>query len=48
MNADIISDIYKRVAPSIGMPAEQVGQVTGRSVRVGATQDFIGLDRRVS
>jgi hypothetical protein len=38
-NADIIADIYKRVARWIGMPAKQVSQVSGHSVRVGAAQD---------
>jgi integrase len=44
LHADIIADIYKRVARWIGMPAKQVNQVSGHSVRVGATQDLLSLN----
>jgi integrase len=44
LHADIIADIYKRVARWIGMPAKQVNQVSGHSVRVGATQDLLTLN----
>jgi site-specific recombinase XerC len=44
LNADIIADIYKRVARWIGMPAKQVSQVSGHSVRVGAAQDLLALN----
>ena len=44
LHADIIADIYKRVARWIGMPAKQVNQVSGHSVRVGATQDLLALN----
>ena len=39
LHADIIADIYKRIARYIGMPAKRVAQVSGHSIRVGATQD---------
>lgn len=44
LHADIIADIYKRVARWIGMPAKQVAQVSGHSIRVGATQDLLSLN----
>jgi integrase/recombinase XerD len=44
LHADIIADIYKRVARWIGMAAKQVDQVSGHSVRVGATQDLLALN----
>jgi integrase len=44
LHADIIADIYKRVARWIGMPAKRVNQVSGHSVRVGATQDLLTLN----
>jgi hypothetical protein len=40
----IIADIYKRVARWIGMAAKQVDQVSGHSVRVGATQHLLALN----
>jgi hypothetical protein len=44
LHADIIADIYKRVARWVGMPTKQVDQVSGHSVRVGATQDPLSLN----
>jgi Phage integrase family len=44
LHADIIADIYKRVARWVGMPARQVDQVSGHSIRVGATQDLLALN----
>jgi hypothetical protein len=44
LHADIIADIYKRVARWVGMAAKQVNQVSGHSVRVGATQDLLSLN----
>ncbi len=44
LHADIIADIYKRVARWIGMAAKQVNQVSGHSIRVGATQDLLSLN----
>jgi integrase len=44
LHADIIADIYKTVARWVGMSAKQVNQVSGHSLRVGATQDLLALD----
>jgi integrase len=44
LHGDIMADIYKRVARWVGMSAKQVGQVSGHSVRVGATQDLLALN----
>jgi integrase/recombinase XerD len=44
LHADIIADIYERVARWVGMPAKQVNQISGHSVRVGATQDLLSLN----
>jgi integrase len=44
LHEDSVSDIFKRVAAWIGMSAKQVSQVSGHSVRVGATQDLLALN----
>jgi hypothetical protein len=44
LHADIVADIYKRVARWVGMPAKHVDQVSGHSIRVGATQDLLALN----
>jgi site-specific recombinase XerD len=44
LHQDSVADIFKRVAVWIGMSAKQVGQVSGHSVRVGATQDLLALN----
>lgn len=44
LHADIIADIYKRVARWIQMPAKQVALVSGHSIRIGATQDLLALN----
>jgi integrase len=44
LHGDQISDIYKRVARWIGWPAEEVGSVSGHSIRVGAAQDLLALN----
>jgi integrase len=44
LHADIVSDIYKRVARWVGLPARQVAQVSGHSIRIGATQDLLALN----
>jgi integrase len=44
LHADIVADIYKRVARWIQMPAKQVAQVSGHSIRIGATQDLLTLN----
>jgi site-specific recombinase XerD len=44
LHADIIADVYKRIARWIQMPAKQVAQVSGHSIRIGATQDLLALN----
>jgi len=44
LNPGSIAPIFKRVAQWIGMPARFVGQVSGHSIRVGATQDLAELN----
>jgi site-specific recombinase XerD len=44
ISPDQIADIYKRVGRWIGMSAEEVGEVSGHSIRVGATQDLLALN----
>jgi integrase len=44
LSAGSIAPIFKRVAQWIGMPERLVGQVSGHSTRVGATQDLASLD----
>jgi integrase len=44
INADMIADIFKRVGRWIKLPAEEVAQLSGHSVRVGATQDLLVLN----
>jgi integrase len=44
LNPGSIAPIFKRVAQWIGMPERLVGQVSGHSTRVGATQDLAALD----
>jgi hypothetical protein len=39
-----VADIFKRVAGWVGMSAKQVGEVSGHSIRVGATQDLLVLN----
>ena len=44
LHPDIVSDIYKRVARWVGLPAKQVAQISGHSIRIGATQDLLALN----
>ena len=44
LHEDSVSDILKRVAARVGMPAKQVRHVSGHSIRVGATQDLLALN----
>ena len=44
LHADIVADIYKRVARWIQMPAKAVAHVSGHSIRIGATQDLLALN----
>ncbi len=44
LSVDGIAQAFKRVAKWIKMPAEEVAQVSGHSIRVGATQDLLALN----
>jgi len=44
LHEDCVADIFKRVAAWIGMSAKEVRQVSGHSIRVGATQDLLALN----
>jgi integrase len=44
LSVDGVAQAFKRVAAWIGMPAEEVAQVSGHSIRVGATQDLLALN----
>jgi integrase len=44
LSVDGVAQAFKRVAKWIGMPAEEVTQVSGHSIRVGATQDLLALN----
>jgi len=41
---DGVAQAFKRVAKWIKMPADEVAQVSGHSIRVGATQDLLALN----
>jgi integrase len=44
LHADQIADICRRVGRWIGLPAEEVEEISGHSIRVGATQDLLALN----
>jgi integrase len=44
LSVDAIAQAFKRVAKWIKMPTEEVAQVSGHSIRVGATQDLLALN----
>jgi integrase len=44
LHVDSIAETFKRVAGFVGMPADDVDQVSGHSIRVGATQDLLALN----
>jgi hypothetical protein len=44
LSVDAIAQAFKRVAKWIKMPADEIGQVSGHSIRVGATQDLLALN----
>jgi len=44
LNPSAIAKIYKRVAQWVGLPERQVKEVSGHSIRVGATQDLLSLN----
>jgi integrase len=44
LNVDAIAQTFKRVAEFVGMTEEEMRQVSGHSIRVGATQDMLALN----
>jgi hypothetical protein len=44
LEVDSAAEIFKRVASFVKMDPKDVAQVSGHSVRVGATQDLLALD----
>jgi hypothetical protein len=44
LQVDAIAQTFKRVAEFVGMPAKDMRQVSGHSIRVGATQDMLELN----
>jgi integrase len=44
LHADMIADIFKRVGRWIKLAPEGVAEITGHSIRVGATQDLLALN----
>jgi integrase len=44
LHVDMVADIFKRVARWIGLPEVEVANISGHSIRVGATQDLLALN----
>jgi hypothetical protein len=44
LQIDAIAQTFKRVAEFVGMTEEEMRQVSGHSIRVGATQDMLALN----
>jgi integrase len=44
LHVDMIADIFKRVGRWIKLPPEEVDEISGHSIRVGATQDLLALN----
>jgi len=44
LQVDSIAQTFKRVAEFVGMTEEEMRQVSGHSIRVGATQDMLALN----
>jgi hypothetical protein len=44
LSVDAIAQAFKRVAKWIKMSAKEVAQVSGHSIRVGATPDLLALN----
>jgi len=44
LSVNAIARAFKRVAAWIKMPADEVAQVSGHSIRLGATQDMLALN----
>jgi integrase len=44
LHVDMVSDIFKRVGRWIGLPEAEMAELSGHSIRVGATQDLLALN----
>jgi len=44
LNVDAIAQTFKRVAQWVGMTPEEAKEVSGHSIRVGATRDMLALN----
>jgi len=44
LSVDAVAQAFKRVAAWIKMPEQEVAQISGHSIRVGATQDLLALN----
>lgn len=44
LSVDGVAQAFKRVAKWVKLPAEEVAQISGHSIRVGATQDLLALN----
>jgi integrase len=44
LQVDAIAQMFKRVAEFVGMTEDEMRQVSGHSIRVGATQDMLALN----
>ncbi len=44
LHVDMVSDIFKRVGRWINLPDADVAEISGHSIRVGATQDLLVLN----
>jgi hypothetical protein len=44
LQVDAIAQTFKRVAKWVGMTLEESREVSGHSIRVGATQDMLALN----
>jgi integrase len=44
LQVDAIAQTFKRVAEFVGMTSEETKEVSGHSIRVGATQDMLALN----
>ena len=44
LHANIVADIFKRVGKWVMMGPDDVEQISGHTIRVGTTQDLLGLN----
>jgi hypothetical protein len=44
LSASAVGNIFKSVAKHIKLAPEEIGQISGHSIRVGATQDLLALN----